>query len=238
MTAIVLCAGYGTRLAELTRDAPKPMLAVGGMPILERIVRNLVRAGVTDVALNLHFRPDAIRGHFGDGTRWGVRIGYAEEPVLLGTAGGAKSLAKLLPPGPCLIHYGDVVTNQDLTALLTFHAARNALATLLVHKRAKPMSVLTLDAENRVTRFRERPAAGEWDASAVPWVFSGIAVCEPDVFADVPDDRPSDLALDVFPTLAEGGRVFAVPLTGERFAIDSPDRLAQADAAVRIGDWP
>lgn len=238
MTATVLCAGYGTRLADLTRDTPKPMLPVGGVPILERIVRNLVRAGVTHVAVNLHFHPDAIRGHFGDGKRWGCRIVYAHEPALLGTAGGGKNLARLLPPGPCLIHYGDIVTNQDLTALLAFHTARNALATLLVHKRAKPMSVLTLDDENRVTRFQERPAAGEWDASAVPWVFSGIAVCEPDVFADVPDDRPSDLARDVFPKLVGTGCVFAVPLTGERFAIDSPERLAQADAAVRAGDWP
>lgn len=238
MNAIVLCAGYGTRLADLTRDTPKPMLLVGGVPILERIVRNLVRAGVTDIAVNLHFRPDAIREHFGDGSLWGVRIVYAHEPVLLGTAGGAKNLARLLPIGPCLIHYGDIVTNQDLTVLHREHAAKHAVATLLVHRRTKPMSVLTLDAENRVTCFQERPAAGEWDASVTPWVFSGIAVCERESLADVPADVASDLPRDVFPRLTEAGGVFAVPLTGERFAIDSPERLAQADAAVRIGDWP
>lgn len=238
MNAIVLCAGYGTRLAHLTRETPKPMLPVGGVPILERIVRNLVRAGMRDIAVNLHFKPEVIRDHFGDGSRWGCRIVYAHEPILLGTAGGAKNLARLLPPGPCLVHYGDIVTNQDFAGILRDHADRGAVATLLVHQRSKPMSVLTLDADRRVMRFQERPAEGEWQAEGPPWVFSGIAVCEPEVFGDVPDSSASDLPRDVFPKLVSAGRVFAHPLSGERFAIDSPERLSQADAAVRVGDWP
>ena len=141
MKAMVLCAGYGTRLGDLTREIPKPMLSLGRRPMLEYILCHLKRHGFNQIGLNLHFMPDTIRGYLGDGSRWGLEVEYSHEPNLLGTAGGTKKMETFLRranfgrPEPFLVHYGDVVTNQDLTAMFDFHRQRKALATLLVHER-------------------------------------------------------------------------------------------------------
>ena len=158
MKAIVLSAGYGTRLGDLTREIPKPMLPLGDRPLLEYILRNLVRHGFDEVAVNLHFMPEAIQDYFGDGASWGCRLIYCYEPELLGTAGGVKNMAAFLGGDePFLVHYGDVLTNQDFTAMLSFHRQRRALATVLVHERAHSNSVVTLDGEGRIVQFLEHP---------------------------------------------------------------------------------
>jgi NDP-sugar pyrophosphorylase family protein len=239
MKAIVLCAGYGTRLGELTRHVPKPMLPVGEHPLLEYIVCNLVRHGFDQIAVNLHFMPEAIRDYFGDGSHWGSRLFYSYEPELLGTAGGVKRMAAFLgADGPFLIHYGDVLTNQDFTAMLRFHQERRALATLLVHQRAESNSALCVDGDGCIVRFLERPSAEEQRMVADAWVFSGVAVCHSEFLDAIPVMPNCDLPRDVLTSLTETRRLFAFPLTGERFAVDSPARLAAATAAVRQGHFP
>ncbi len=126
MRAMVLCAGYGTRLGHLVDEVPKPMLPLGQRPMLEYILRHLARQGFDEIAVNLHFRPEVIRDHFGDGSRLGIRLVYSHEPELLGTAGGLKKMAALFTGEPFLVQYGDVVTNQDFNALLGFHRQRGA----------------------------------------------------------------------------------------------------------------
>ena len=177
MKAMILSAGYGTRLGDLTREIPKPMLALGNRPLLEYILRNLFRHGFDEVAVNLHFMPEAIRDYFGDGSAWGCRLTYSHEAELLGTAGGVRNMAAFLGgSGPFLVHYGDVLTNQDFTAMLEFHRRRRALATLLVHQRAKSNSVLSLDDQGRVVRFLERPSDSERQGVS-GCVFSGVTIC-------------------------------------------------------------
>lgn len=229
MTGIVLCAGFGTRLGSLTHEVPKPILPVAGRPILDYVLANLSRAGVQSLAINLHFRPDAIRERYRDRPH----LRFVAEPELLGTAGGAANLIRTLGlAGPLLVHYGDILTNQDLRPLTQFHADRSADATLLIHRRPNSMSALAIDADGRVTKFLERPGDRERSQVADPWVFSGIAVCDASIFANVPSTGVTDLPQDVLIPLVERGRVYAMPLTGSRFAIDSPQRLADAEAAV------
>jgi len=87
MKALVLAAGEGTRLRPLTADRPKPMLSVGGTPLLEQIVSRLQQHGITDIAINLHYKPWGIVRHLGYGRHWGVRLHYSFEEELLGSAG-------------------------------------------------------------------------------------------------------------------------------------------------------
>src|SRR5208282_4569601 len=150
MKAMVLCAGYGTRLGDLTREVPKPMLSVGDRPMLEHILCHLKRHGFDQVVVNLHFMPEVIQNHFAEGTRWGLQLTYSHEPQLLGTAGGTKKMEPFFSGDePFLVQYGDIVTNQDFTAMLRFHRERGALATLLVHRRAVSNSAISIDAEGR-----------------------------------------------------------------------------------------
>jgi len=235
MKAMVLCAGYGVRLGEHTRETPKPMLLLGDRPLLDYILRHLVKHGFDEIALNLHFLPEAIQGRFGDGRRCGCRLTYSCEAELLGTAGGVRKMAGFLAGGDFLVHYGDVVTSQDLTAMLRFHRQRRALATLLVHERARSNSVVALDDEGRVSAFLERPTEDQRLAIQSSWVYSGVVLGTPELFDFVPPTTPSDLPRDVFPALAATGRLFGFPLTGYRCAVDSPQRLAEARRAAQRG---
>lgn len=236
MKAMVLCAGYGSRLGKLTSEIPKPMLPLRGQPILSHIIRNLQRHGFGQIAVNLHFMPEIIRNHFGDGTKWNVELTYMHEPQLLGTAGGVKNMETLLRAGEAfLVHYGDILTDQDFSAMLHFHRERKALATLLVHQRLRSNSVIEMDREQRIVNFLERPSEAERRGVESPWVNSGICICAPELLDHIPAGGPADLPRDVFPKLIGGGRLFGFPLSGYRCAIDSPDRLAEAEAALAEG---
>jgi mannose-1-phosphate guanylyltransferase/phosphomannomutase len=242
MKAMVLCAGFGTRLGDLTREIPKPMLDLHGRPMLEYILANLRRHGFGEIGLNLHFMPETIRDHFGDGSSFGLEIKYSYEPQLLGTAGGTKKMESFLrgparKSEPFLVHYGDVVTNQDFTAMLEFHWQRNALATLLVHERARSNSVVSIDAEGRIERFLERPTEAELVGATSSWVFSGVTICEPELLDLIPLGQFSDFPRDIFVSLASSRRLFAFPLSGKRCAVDSPERLQEARQGVARGHF-
>lgn len=236
MKAMVPCAGYGTRLGELTRDIPKPMLRLQEHPILEYIICHLAQHGFNQIAINLHFMPDMIRDYFGDGSRWNVTLTYSYEPELLGTAGGVKRMEHFLRQGDTfLVQYGDVLTDQDLTALLRFHHERRSLATLLLHQRARSNSVVTLDEDGHIVGFLERPTEDARCGVDSPWVNSGICICDPELLDAIPVDQPCDLPRDIFPKLINSRRLYGFPLSSYRCAIDSPERLAEARAALVDG---
>ncbi len=242
MKAMVLCAGFGTRLGDLTREIPKPMLDLNGRPMLEYILANLQRHGFDQIGMNLHFMPETIREYFGDGSQFGLQIEYSYESKLLGTAGGTKKMEAFLcgPAGnsePFLVHYGDVVTNQDFHAMLDFHRRRNALATLLVHERARSNSIVSIDADYRIERFLERPTESERGGIMSSWVFSGVAICEPELLDLIPTGQFCDFPRDVFVRLVNSRRLFALPLMGKRCAVDSPERLEEARRGVAAGDF-
>lgn len=236
MRAMVLSAGYGTRLGDLTRETPKPMLRLQSRPILEYIICQLAEHGFDHIAVNLHFMPDTIRDYFGDGSRFGVRLVYSYEPKLLGTAGGLKKMERFLGvAGPFLVHYGDVVTDQDFSAMLRFHREHNALATLLLHRRLRSNSVVSLDRRGRIVGFLERPTEQARREVKSPWVNSGVSICEPPLLREIPTIAVPDLPRDVFPKLIDTGRLFGFPLTAYRCAVDSASRLAEARAAIAAG---
>jgi mannose-1-phosphate guanylyltransferase/phosphomannomutase len=233
---MVLCAGYGTRLGDLTREMPKAMLPLQGRPMLEYIVCHLVRHGFNQIAINLHFMPDMIRDYFRDGSRFGVELVYSYEPELLGTAGGVKKMAEFLGAEEAfLVHYGDVLTDQDFTAMLHFHRERKALATLLLHQRVRSNSVVSLDREGRIIGFLERPTEEARRGVQSPWVNSGICICDPQFLDEIPAGIACDLPRDIFPRLIDSGRLYGFPLSGYRCAVDSPERLAEARAAIADG---
>lgn len=236
MKAMVLCAGYGTRLGDLTRETPKPMLLLQGRPMLEYLICHLARHGFNQIAINLHFMPDAIRDYFGDGSGLGAELVYSYEPELLGTAGGVKKMADFLgAEGAFMVHYGDVLTDQDFTAMLHFHRGRKALATLLLHQRACSNSVVSLDEKGRIVGFLERPTEEARRGVQSSWVNSGICICDPQLLDEIPADGVYDLPRDIFPKLIDTKRLYGFPLSGYRCAVDSPDRLAEARVAIADG---
>jgi len=231
--ALVLCAGYGRRLGELTRDRPKPLLDVGARTIVEHIVAGLAARGCTDVWINLHHHAAQFPARLGDGSSLGLRIHWVVEPEPLGTAGTVASLRGVLGDEPLLVHYGDILTDHDLGALVAVHARSCAWATILVHQRAGANSIAVLGADDRVESFVERPSVPV--ISPAPWAFSGICVLAPAAIAGIPRIDRADLPAHVFPGLADRGLLFAQRLAGFRCAIDSAERLDLARCALASG---
>jgi NDP-sugar pyrophosphorylase family protein len=229
MKAMILAAGQGTRMGDLTLTVPKPLLPVAGKPIISHILDNLARHGFDQVLVNLHHLADAIPQALGDGTAWGVRLSYVREPGLLGTAGSVKNAEGFFDAvEPFLVHYGDVITDQDLGAMLAFHRERAAMVTLLLHQRARSNSIVCLGDQGRVERLLERPTEEARAGVLSPWVNSGVYLCDPQVLAHIPSGKACDFPREVFPALIAAGRVYGFPLSGYRIAVDSPERLAQA----------
>jgi NDP-sugar pyrophosphorylase family protein len=236
MKAMVLCAGFGTRLGDLTRELPKPLLRVHEHPIIGYLLSHLSSQGYREVAINLHFRPDLLQDYLGDGSRWNLRVTYSHETTLLGTAGGLRKMAGFFRNvTQFLVHYGDILTDQDFRGMQEFHRQHNALATLLVHPRALSNSIVCLNSDQQITAFLERPTDEQRRGVASPWVNSGVCLCHPSILDQIPADQACDLPRDVFTRLVNTGRLFGYPLSGYRCAIDSPQRLAEAQAALQEG---
>ena len=171
MKALVLCGGFGTRLGALCTERPKPLLEVGRLALVEHTLLRLAAAGLNEVCVNLHFGAEQLRARLGDGARYRVRLEYFQESCLLGTAGTPRALAARASEQGLLVHYGDVLSEHPLRALVERHAASGAHARIVIHERVGSNSRVTLGAGDRVERFLERPRAAAADASASDWEF-------------------------------------------------------------------
>jgi NDP-sugar pyrophosphorylase family protein len=234
MRALILAAGEGQRLRPLTLHMPKPMVPVGGRPVLEHLIALLRLHGIDEIAINLHYRPEAITQYFGDGRTFGAAITYSHETRLLGSAGAARALERFLTD-TFLVLYGDVLTDANLSALVAYHRETGAAGTIGLYEVSDPSrcGIVELDASGRMTRFVEKPAPGMVAGNLAN---SGILVLEPSVLREIPPDEPYDFGLHLFPKLLGQG----VPLFGERLAgyildIGSPDRLEQAEVDYQMG---
>ena len=228
---MILCAGFGTRMKQFTKDIPKPMLPIYGKPLLEYTIRLLASQGVTKLVINLHYLADAITSYFQDGKHWGVEIMYSYEDEPLGTAGAVKKVADILTKEDSfLVLYGDVFCTQDYRKLYDYHRSRrNAAATIIMHEREKSNSIVEVDEEGRVVTFIERPAV-EPVLRKQKWVNSGLYCFNRKILDSIVGNVFSDLPKDLFPGLTANSELFGYPLQGYRCSVDSPERYRQLQA--------
>jgi len=233
--SLVLAAGEGTRLRPLTLDRPKPMLPINGKPLLEYTVEWLCRHGITEIAINLYYRPEAIVNHFGNGSAMGVHIVYSYENPILGTAGAARKLNGFLGGGPLVMVYGDVLTNMNLSALIAFHEQARARdphtqLTMSLYHVPNPTEVglVGLDETGKVIRFVEKPSPNEVFTDLAN---AGVLVIEPEAVRRVPPDTFSDFGLHLFPELLKSGvSIYGWVIPDNTYLLDigTPDKYAQA----------
>jgi mannose-1-phosphate guanylyltransferase len=237
MKAVVLCAGYGTRLGEHTKDIPKAMLSLCGRPLLHYTLEYLRESGINRVALNVHYKSHVITDYFGDGANFGLELYYSHEDELLGTAGAVGKLEDYLAQEEdFLVVYGDLLIDQDLGELMRFHIDRRASATLLLHKRENSNSMVRMKPDNRITEFAERRRLECPDPSET-WVNSGLQILSHKILSQIPRGSASDLPKDIYQNCLASERIYGFPLSGFRCAIDSPERYLMAEAAIRDGRY-
>lgn len=186
-TLVVLMAGgLGTRLRPLTENVPKPMIPVGGRPLLETIVRNFETQGFRRIFLSVNYKSEVIREHFGDGLRFGVSIDYLVEQQRLGTA-GALSLLPQRPTGPIIVMNGDLLTSVNFRHLVEFHRQQGARATMCVREYSfqVPYGVVQTDG-SRLKQIVEKPVHSFF-------VNAGVYVIEPSALVLLPEGQPFDM---------------------------------------------
>jgi len=227
MKAIVLAAGRGERLRPITDTTPKPLVPVGGKPLIAYHLEALAQAGVRDVVINLSWLADRIRAELGDGARYGVRITYSDEgPVAMETGGGIFNALPSLGPGAFLVVNGDVWADIDLRALIAAAAAdapSGALARLVLvpNPPQHPRGDFSLDGEHVTTD------------GATRFTYSGVGVYQPELFAGcVPGRFPM---LPLFQKAIGARRLLGQVHRGEWWDVGTPERLAALDARLRGG---
>ncbi len=204
MKAVIMAGGEGTRLRPQTSNLPKPMLPLVGRPMMEHIVSLLRRHGITNIVVTVAFLPNAIRSYFGDGSELGVRMSYATEESPLGTAGSVRNAREQLTER-FLVISGDVLTDIDLTSVISFHEKNEALATIALCAVENPLEfgIVITREDGSIERFLEKPGWGQVFSDTIN---TGIYVLEPEIFDVIPEGRSVDFSAEVFPTALEAGK--------------------------------
>ena len=196
--AFILCGGKGTRLRPYTYTVPKPMLKIGQRPLLEFVIRNLKRAGITKMTLTVGYLKDQIMDYFGDGSSLGVKITYLEEDKPKNTAGSIIDGKGMIPKDkPFVVMMGDHLTNVSVKDMMDYHVRNNGIATLAIKLQGIPLEYGIVEIENAlVKRFREKPVVNHNLNTA-------MYVCEYRTFDYI--EEGYDFASDVFPLMLEKG---------------------------------
>ena len=210
MRAVVLVGGQGTRLRPLTLTAPKQMLPVAEVAMIERVLGHLAAHGIDSATLSMGYRPDAFLAAFPDDRCAGVALDYAVEPEPLDTAGAIRFAARHAGIDETfLVVNGDVLSDVDLTALIGSHQKTGGQGTIALTPMDDPSAfgVVPTDPDGRVTAFIEKPGPGEAPTNEVN---AGFYVLEPEVVERIPDGRRVNIETETFPALVADGALFAV----------------------------
>ena len=225
--AVIMAGGKGTRLRPLTEDLPKPMLPVGGRPLLELTIQRLANAGIKRVNITTHYKPEKIQDHFGDGSAFGVELNYVSEDRPLGTAGGLNFVQ--LSDEPLLVINGDVLTGIDVGSMLAFHQDHDVDLTVAVRQYdvQVPYGVVECDGP-AVKAITEKPVLKFF-------VNAGIYMLQPEVLQFVPDQTSSDMTQLIQRLLDSGRKVASFPLREYWLDIGQVADYEQAQEDVEKG---
>ena len=260
MRAMILSAGYGTRLWPLTEDRTKPALPILGKPLVGYVAEYVARYGCRDVVVNLHHRPESVKAALGDGSRFGVMLSYVNEPTILGTSGALDNARPLLGDETFVVINGKIITDIDLNAALETHRATGAIATLVLlpnpgHERFSVVKVADGFVQGfggmpeESARGRRQEAGEQQDAETAqeqpaPLMFTGIQILEPRIFDYIPRGVFSHSTTDVYPqAIAKGEQLAAHVAAGQWLELSTIQRylevslrlLAERGANVHTG---
>jgi mannose-1-phosphate guanylyltransferase len=234
--AILLVGGFGTRLMPLTRNTPKPMLTVAGIPVTEHQLMMAKKAGITQIVLATSYLSDVFTPYFGDGSQWGMSIKYAVEKEPLGTGGAIRNAAQLLDTQESVVILnGDVLTSHDLAEQIRQHEAHDADVTLHLTQveDARAFGCVPTDADGRVTAFLEK-----MDNPVTNQINAGCYVFNPRVINTIPLDTVVSVERETFPQLvSNGAKIYGYLENAYWLDIGTPKALLKAsrDIVLRTG---
>lgn len=221
---MVLAAGVGSRLKELTKSTPKCLMQAGGKTMLEHVIDKLKQVGVTEVAINLHHHQDQVKQFVQERGYFGLKVVFSEEPDLLDTGGGVKKVRAFLEGEErFIVHNADVFCTHNLASLVDAHRNRNALAILAVMKRTSKRG-LFFDNEMRLVGWTGESLPPPADAHL--WAFGGISVCSGEIFQHMDERAAFSIIEPLLAASRSTNRVFGVEIdSSEWIDIGTPEQL-------------
>lgn len=228
--ALILAAGRGVNMRPFTYEIPKTLIPVQGKPILEYSIEMLRDAGFTDLYIMVGHLGDKIVAHFGDGSRFGVKITYLKERKELGTAAALRHAEQYLQRSPFLMLYGDVLIDISIKDFVEFHRTHGGTATMAITSSDKPyeFGVVRLHG-NKIVKFTEKPEQGKRMGH---FVNAGLFFLNPEIFKYAPKSGYSMLEKDVFPKLVAENKLVGYPFEGQWFDVGTPEIYEEA-----LRDW-
>lgn len=219
---MILAAGQGTRVRPLTRDLPKPMVPILGKPVMEYLIEQMARHGVREIMVNVAYHHRKIEHYFGNGSRWGVEIGYSYEGVLdhgdivpkpRGSAGGIRHIQDFSGffDETTLVVCGDALVDLDIGAAVAEHKEKGAVASVVAldveREQVKYYGIVVPDETGRISSFQEKPMP---EAARSTLASTGIYLMEPSVIDLIPPGQTFDIGSQLFPLLVEKNLPFFV----------------------------
>jgi mannose-1-phosphate guanylyltransferase len=237
-TAILLVGGFGTRLMPLTKNTPKPMLTVAGIPVTEHQLNMAKAAGITHIVLATSYLSELFTPYFGDGSKWGMKIEYAVEETPLGTGGAIRNAAKLIDSSESIVILnGDVLSSHNLAEQIRQHEQHNADVTLHLTQveDARAYGCVPTDSNGRVSAFLEK-----MENPVTNQINAGCYVFNPRVLESIPFDTVVSIERETFPLLVKNGAVVYGYVENSYWVdIGTPHALMTASAEIvnRDGDF-
>jgi dTDP-glucose pyrophosphorylase len=230
VAAVIMAGGEGSRLRPLTESIPKPMIKVGGVPLLERQIRRLSSVGIDLAYISVNYLSHVIEQHFGDGSNFDIEIRYLRECTKLGTA-GALSLLPEKPNGALVVMNGDIVAKSDFASLYNYHRTHDSTITVAAvdYRVSIPYGVIRSDGPF-VAALEEKPSQ-RFLCNA------GIYALNPDALDFIPAGRPYDMTDLISDCMAAGLKVAVYPMHEYWSDIGTPDDLERTRAALNDRDF-
>jgi NDP-sugar pyrophosphorylase family protein len=234
MKVVILAAGKSTRMYPLSKNKPKSMLPVDGVPIIEHIVRQLRAHLLTDIIITTHYLPDVIEGHFGDGSKFGVKVQFSHEDVLLETAGSIKRLEWCLSEDFLIIGGSDFLPDIDLQHLIFHHKEKGGIGTI-VFKKLENAKLLkhfgqgVISTEGRLRYFKEKPIDTVSDM-----IHTTYQIYSPRIFQYVPSDTRFSIPFDLIPQLIKNQEdLFAYETSSDFVCVSTKNLYKTANKTLR-----
>ncbi len=221
--AIILAGGFGTRLKDLTRDTPKPLLDIKGKPILEHLIVHLKKYGVRDIVISVGYLAQKIIDHFGNGEKWGVNLQYSIETEPLGTGGAVKMISDKWST-PFLLLWGDNLCNLNINQLRKVHQEQQTSLTMtLVERHDTENFGVAVTNGNDIIGFVEKPKREEAPSNLIN---AGVFILSPHLLFDLP--QKFSIERDLFEKIVQRERVSYFVHHGLWLPTDTPEKLELA----------
>ena len=228
MKAVILAGGKGTRLAKLVKDIPKPLIKIGGKPVIEHQILFLRKHGIKEIWILIGFLGDQIKEYLKDGKKWGVIIHYSQEKKLLGTAGALKILQNKIKKD-FLVLSGDVMLNFDLKGFIKYHRSKKGIASIIVRPSDHPLDsdLVEVNKEWQIIDLLKKPHSNKLNFHNLS--IASVYIFSPKVFNYIPLNIKSNIEKDILPlVLKSKNKVYAYISSGYFKDIGVPERLLKA----------